>query len=46
MAKVTDPRDLLVHELGVVYAAEKLIEAALPKMAGGGRRRQRHRKWI
>jgi ferritin-like metal-binding protein YciE len=33
MAKVTDPRDLLVHELGVVYAAEKLIEAALPKMA-------------
>jgi ferritin-like metal-binding protein YciE len=32
MAKVTDPRDLLVHELGVVYAAEKLIEAALPKL--------------
>ncbi|MBA2383542.1 MAG: ferritin-like domain-containing protein [Actinobacteria bacterium] len=33
MSKVTDPRDLLVHDLGVVYAAEKLIEAALPKMA-------------
>lgn len=32
MPKVTDPRDLLVHELGVAYAAEKLIEAALPKM--------------
>ncbi len=32
MAKVTDSRDLLIHELGVVYAAEKLIEAALPKM--------------
>ena len=32
MAKVTDPRDLLVHELGVVYAAEKLIESALPAM--------------
>ena len=33
MPKVTDVRDLLVHELGVAYAVEKAVEAALPKMA-------------
>lgn len=33
MPKVTDPRDLLVRELGVVYAAEKTIARTLPKLA-------------
>jgi len=31
--KVTDPRDLLVRDLGVVYSAEKTIERTLPKLA-------------
>jgi ferritin-like metal-binding protein YciE len=33
MPKVTDTHDLLLHELGVVYAAEKAIERTLPKLA-------------
>jgi ferritin-like metal-binding protein YciE len=33
MAKVTDMRDLLVHELAVVYASEKTVESMLPKLA-------------
>jgi ferritin-like metal-binding protein YciE len=33
MPKVTDPRDLLVRDLAVVYSAEKAIERTLPKMA-------------
>lgn len=33
MPKVTDPRDLFLHELGVVLAAEKKILQMLPRMA-------------
>jgi ferritin-like metal-binding protein YciE len=32
MAKVTDPRDLFLHELGVILAAEKKIVQMLPRM--------------
>ena len=33
MPKVTDPRDLLLHKLAVVYTAEKSVEGMLQKMA-------------
>ena len=33
MPKVTDARDLLVHDLAVVHSTEKSVEGALPRLA-------------